>query len=156
MSNNKLLSTSTRRLSIFGIIFFFSGASGLIYQVTWARQLQLIFGSTIFATSAILTTFMAGLALGSYLLGRIVDRLGRPLRIYAVLECGIAIFALLSPFFLDLLKAIYILIYRNLSVNFYSLTVIRFILSFVVLLIPTTLMGGTLPVVSKFVVDQLQ
>ena len=156
MSNNKLLSTSTRRLSIFGIIFFFSGASGLIYQVTWARQLQLIFGSTIFATSAILTTFMAGLALGSYLLGRIVDRLGRPLRIYAVLECGIAIFALLSPFFLDLLKAIYILIYRNLSVNFYSLTVIRFILSFVVLLVPTTLMGGTLPVVSKFVVDQIQ
>ena len=99
---------------------------------------------------------MAGLALGSYLLGRIVDRLGRPLRIYAVLECGIAIFALLSPFFLDLLKAIYILIYRNLSVIFYFLTVIRFILSFVVLLIPTTLMGGTLPVVSKFVVDQIQ
>jgi len=144
------------RLSLIGIIFFFSGASGLIYQVVWARKLQLIFGSTVFATSAVLTTFMAGLALGSYLFGRIVDRLGRPLRLYAALECGIAIFALLSPFLLDLLKAVYILIYRTLSAEFYSLTLIRFILSFLVLLIPTTLMGGTLPVVSKFVVDQIE
>ncbi len=144
------------RLSVFGAIFFFSGASGLIYQVTWARQLQLIFGNTVFATSAVLTTFMAGLALGSYLLGRVADRLGRPLRIYAFLECGIAIFALLSPFFLNLIKAGYILIYRNLSADFYTLTIFRFVLSFLILLIPTTLMGGTLPVVSKFIVDQME
>ena len=56
------------------LIFLFSGASGLIYQVIWTRQLTLIFGSTIFAVSTVLTAFMAGLALGSFYLGRIADQ----------------------------------------------------------------------------------
>ena len=55
------------------LIFIFSGASGLIYQVIWMRQLTLIFGSTVFATSTVLTAFMAGLALGSYYFGRKID-----------------------------------------------------------------------------------
>ena len=138
------------------LIFLFSGASGLIYQVIWTRQLTLIFGSTIFAVSTVLTAFMAGLALGSFYLGRIADREPHPLRMYAYLEAGIGVFAIIFPILLNFLNAIYILTYRGLNAEFYSLSLIRFVLSFLVLLIPSTLMGGTLPILSKFFVDRLE
>jgi spermidine synthase len=137
-------------------IFLFSGASGLLYQVIWTRQLTLIFGSTIFAVSTVLTAFMAGLALGSFYLGRIADRETHPLRIYAFLEAGIGVFAIIFPLLLSFLNAIYILTYRGLNAEFYSLSLIRFVLSFLVLLIPSTLMGGTLPILSKFFIDRLE
>ena len=138
------------------LIFLFSGASGLIYQVIWTRQLTLIFGSTIFAVSTVLTAFMAGLALGSFYLGRIADRETHPLRMYAFLEAGIGVFAIIFPLLLSVLNAVYILTYRGLNAEFFSLSLIRFVLSFLVLLIPSTLMGGTLPILSKFFVDRLE
>lgn len=138
------------------LIFLFSGASGLIYQVIWTRQLTLIFGSTIFAVSTVLTAFMAGLALGSFYLGRIADKETHPLRMYAFLEAGIGVFAIIFPLLLNFLNAIYILTYRGLDAEFYSLSLIRFVLSFLVLLIPSTLMGGTLPILSKFFIDRLE
>ena len=81
------------------LLFFLSGATSLVYEVVWLRQLILIFGSTLFATSAILSTFMGGLALGAFLAGRIMDRTGgSPLRIYGVREIGIGVYALIVPF----------------------------------------------------------
>ena len=68
------------------IMFFLSGVSALVYEVIWTRQLTLVFGSTVFATSTVLTAFMAGLALGSFYFGRLADGETRPLRLYAVLE----------------------------------------------------------------------
>src|SRR5438552_7147544 len=71
------------------LCFFVSGATALVYEVAWIRELTLVFGSTTFATSAILTAFMGGLALGGHLGGRWTaqDRLvGRLLQGYAVLE----------------------------------------------------------------------
>ena len=138
------------------LIFIFSGASGLIYEVIWMRQLTLVFGSTVFAASTVLTAFMAGLALGSFYFGRIADRETRPLRLYALLEAGIAGFAIIFPFLLLFLNAIYVLAYRGLNAEFYSLSLIRFVLSFLVLLIPSTLMGGTLPILSRFFVNRLE
>ena len=138
------------------LILFFSGVSGLIYEIIWTRQLTLVFGSTVFAVSTVLTGFMAGLALGSFYFGRLADREERPLRLYALLEVGIGVFALIFPLLLSILNAIYILVYRGLNAEFYSLSLIRFVLSFFVLLIPTTLMGGTLPVISKFFVERLE
>ena len=138
------------------LIFLLSGASGLVYEVVWTRQLTLVFGSTVFAASTVLTAFMAGLALGSYYFGRMVDREKRPLRLYAVLEAGIGAFALIWPLLLSVLNAIYILAYRGLNAEFYSLSLIRFALSFLVLLLPSTLMGGTLPILSRFFVNRLE
>ncbi len=146
------------------LIFVFSGASGLLYEVIWTRQLTLIFGSTVFAVSTVLTAFMAGLALGSFYFGRLADKETHPLRLYAILEVGIGVFALIFPLLLSVLNATYVLVYRGLHValnpdligaEFYSLSLIRFVLSFLVLLIPSTLMGGTLPVLSKFFVTKL-
>ena len=138
------------------IIFLLSGASGLVYEVVWTRQLTLVFGSTVFAISTVLTAFMAGLALGSYYFGRMADRERRPLRLYAILEAGIGAFALIWPLLLSVLNAIYILAYRGLGAEFYSLSLIRFALSFLVLLLPSTLMGGTLPILSRFFVNRLE
>ena len=144
------------------LIFIFSGASGLIYQVIWMRQLTLIFGSTVFATSTVLTAFMAGLALGSYYFGRKIDEsTGRgevtaPLRMYALLEAGIGAFCLVWPLILSALGALYVLIHRNITSEFYTLSLIRFVLTFGVILIPSTLMGGTLPVLTRFFVKRLE
>ena len=139
------------------LIFIFSGASGLIYQVIWMRQLTLIFGSTVFATSTVLTAFMAGLALGSFYFGRKIDESDQsPLRIYALLEAGIGAFCLVWPLILSVLGALYVLVHRNVTSEFYTLSLIRFLLTFGVILIPSTLMGGTLPVLTRFFVKRLE
>ena len=139
------------------LIFIFSGASGLIYEVIWMRQLTLIFGSTVFATSTVLTAFMAGLALGSFYFGRKIDESTQsPLRIYALLEAGIGAFCLVWPLILSVLGALYVLIHRNITSEFYTLSLIRFVLTFAILLIPSILMGGTLPVLTRFFVKRLE
>ena len=139
------------------LIFIFSGASGLIYEVIWMRQFTLIFGSTVFATSTVLTAFMAGLALGSFYFGRKIDESDQsPLRIYALLEAGIGAFCLVWPLILSVLGALYVLIHRNVTSEFYTLSLIRFLLTFAIILIPSTLMGGTLPVLTRFFVKRLE
>ena len=139
------------------LIFICSGASGLIYEVIWMRQLTLVFGSTVFATSTVLTAFMAGLALGSFYFGRKIDESDQsPLRMYALLEAGIGAFCLVWPLILSILGALYVLIHRNVTSEFYTLSLIRFVLTFAVLLIPATLMGGTLPVLTRFFVKRLE
>ena len=137
------------------IMFFLSGVSALVYEVIWTRQLTLVFGSTVFATSTVLTAFMAGLALGSFYFGRLADAYSRPLRLYAVLEAAIAAFAVVWPMLLDSLNAIYALAYRGLNAEFYSLSLIRFVLSFLLLLVPSTLMGATLPILSRCIMNRM-
>ena len=86
------------------LLFFLSGVCGLTYQVLWLRLLSLVFGVTVHAASTVLASFMAGLALGAILAERIVRR-GHPLRVFAVLEAGIAVAALATPVLLDLASA---------------------------------------------------
>ena len=136
------------------ILFFFSGACSLIYEVVWSRMLTVIFGTTLFATSTVLSAFMAGLALGSFIFGRWIDRIERPLRVFALLEGGIGFFALLFPWILSALGQVYLWIPPD-QVGFYGFSFIRFLLCFTILLIPTVLMGATLPVVVKFGVQHL-
>ncbi len=139
------------RLAII-LLFFSSGACGLVYEVVWMRMLTLVFGATAFATSTILASFFAGLALGSFSFGRVIDRGGNPLKTYALLEAGVGIFAFLMPLLFGGLNEVYIWVYRQFELGFFPLTAVRFFLSFLVLLIPATLMGGTLPVIVKYFV----
>jgi len=132
------------------VFFFLSGAAGLIYEIVWMRQLTFLFGSTIFAVSAVLTAFMGGLALGSFLFGRWAGRLPNPLLTYGFLEVGIGLYALLLPVILEVLIPFYRLIAQDFSPSFYLSSLLRFSLATGILLIPTTLMGGTLPVVSHW------
>ena len=139
------------------LIFILSGASALIYEVIWMRQLTLVFGSTVFATSTVLTAFMAGLALGSFYFGRKIDESNiSPLKLYAFLEAGIGGFCIIWPLLLTALTGLYVLIFRHITHEFYTLSIIRFILTFGILLIPSTLMGGTLPVLTRFFVKRLE
>ena len=138
------------------VLFFLSGATGLVYEVVWQRMLGLVFGNTTFATAPILVSFMCGLALGSFYFGRLVDRYREPLKLYAYLEAGIAVFALLAPFIISGVTAVYAGIYEHVHTTFYLFSLLKFILCFLVLLIPSFLMGGTLPVISKFFVERFE
>ncbi len=130
-------------------IFFASGAAGLIYEVLWTRQLSLIFGATTYAVSTVLATYMAGLALGSYVFGRWIDRRSDPLRVYAVLEGAIGLYALLVPTLFEALRGPYVFL-RQLDLSFTSLVLARSFLAALVLLPPTILMGGTFPALARF------
>src|SRR5262245_6978048 len=128
------------------ILFFFSGASALVYQVVWLRQLSLIFGVTIYAASTVLATFMAGLAIGSAAAGRLSDRVRRPLLWFGATEALIGLTALLLPLALDLVTAGYVAIAPDLESRALAAAV-RFAASAAVLLVPAILMGATLPLV---------
>lgn len=133
------------------VLFFFSGACGLTYQVLWLRQLSLIFGVTVYAASTVLAAFMTGLALGSVLAGRILVRVDRPLVAFGAAEILVGVSALLSPMALDSASTLYASLYRVAPDSLGLLTVARFVCSFGVLLIPTALMGLTLPFLSASV-----
>lgn len=140
--------------NILQFLFFVSGACGLIYEILWLRYFTTAFGVTIYATSVVLAAFMGGLALGSYLFGRFAEYKGSPLRIYAGLEVCIGLYALMMPHLLDALPFLYKAVYVHWSDNLTLTLGARFVMSFAVLLIPTTMMGATLPVLSKFFVTE--
>ena len=134
------------------VIFFLSGACGLVYQVVWSRMLTVVFGATIVAVSTTLAAFMAGLALGSFLFGRRVDRLQHPLRVFALLEAGVGLYAFLFPELIDVIALAAAALHPLTEVAGPLFPFVRFLLSFLLLLIPTSLMGATLPAMSRYVV----
>ncbi|HEY2989845.1 MAG TPA: fused MFS/spermidine synthase [Candidatus Binatia bacterium] len=134
------------------LCFFLSGAAGLIYEVVWTRMLTQIFGNTTYAIATVLAAFMAGLAVGSYLFGRIADRGKNDFLLYGLLEAGVGIYGLVVPWLFDAGKRIYIpLFYLNDAYPF-VFNLLLFFLSFILLVLPTLLMGATLPVLSRFFV----
>ena len=132
------------------VLFGLSGASGLLYQFVWIRMLSHLLGGTSIAISSVLAAFMGGLALGSWFFGRRADRVKRPLRLYAHLELGIGILGALVILVIPLLQPVYISIARSVPAE--SLFVPRIAISALLLLPPTLLMGGTLPVLCRFFV----
>lgn len=131
------------------LCFFASGVSGLVYQVVWVRELVLVFGATTFAVSTVLTAFMGGLALGSYYFGRRSETVVRPLRLYGLLEIGIGAYGLAVPLIFAALPSVYHYFWRW-QLSFFALSIVRFAFATLVLIVPTALMGATLPVLSSF------
>jgi spermidine synthase len=140
---------SSLLISTLVALFFLSGASGLIYQVLWLRLLSLVFGITVYAASTVLASFMTGLALGSFLAGKFVDRIRHPLLWYGVAEVLVGLSALMTPAALDVVEHLYISLQPRIPDAFPLVTALRFVLSFAVLLVPTALMGATLPIIIK-------
>lgn len=130
-------------------LFLISGAAGLVYEVTWTRAFGVVFGNTVFAVSTVLTAFMLGLAAGSWFFGKIADKASHPLRLYAFLELSIGAYGLLFPAILTATDHFYLWFFRSVHPTFYPLSIVRFALSAVILFIPTALMGGTLPVLTR-------
>ena len=135
-------------------LFLASGATALIYQVAWVRTLSLIFGASFEAISIVLASFMAGLALGGFYFGRKSSRIRRPLRLYGLLEIGVAVFALFLPWLLELVNRLYIAVAMRSDQVTFTVNLLRVVLAFCVLVLPTFFMGGTLPVLARYVVHR--
>ena len=138
----------TKTFKIISLCFILSGATGLIYEVLWARMLGLVFGATTLAVSTVLAAFMGGLALGSALAGKLAVRIQKPLSTYGWMEISIAVYALLVPLLFRLVDHVYALIWQQLHPGNFAFSLWRFALSGLVLLVPTTLMGATLPILA--------
>ncbi|RPI00486.1 MAG: MFS transporter [Calditrichaeota bacterium] len=151
----KLMESKRIVHSILYFVFFLSGATALVYQLVWIRVFGLVFGVSVFAISTVLTAFMSGLALGNLLFGRLVDRYKNPLTLFSFLQFGLGIFALVFPFTFRALESTYLSVHHLFPSSFYVSSLIRFVFSFTFLLIPTTLMGGTMPVMTRYFVKNL-
>jgi spermidine synthase len=123
--------------------------SALIYQILWLRMLGLVFGVTTYAASTVWASFMAGLAVGSLGAGRVADRVRRPLLWFGICELLIGITALATPAALAGLQQVYVSLYPSLPPSVPLMTATRFAIAFAVLIVPTALMGATLPLVIK-------
>jgi hypothetical protein len=134
------------RVAIVSIVLFLSGASALLFQTLWLRLSGLAFGNSIWAAALVLSSFMAGLALGSAIAASLTLRRARPLRLYAGLEMTVAVFGCTLVFGIPLLGEWLRPIFQALWTHQPLLNVLRFSVSFLILLIPTTAMGLTLPV----------
>ena len=149
-----MISLSRQTLhSIIGLLLVISGGLGLIYQTLWFKYLSLFLGNTTYAQTIVLATFMGGLAIGSAWWGRKVDSTQQPLRLYAYLELGIGVYCLVYPKFLELLKSVFIsiVVSSQLPSDGIAVLLLKFLTSLFSLLIPTILMGGTLPVLVRFI-----
>jgi len=129
-------------------LFAISGATGLVYEVLWTRALGLVFGHTVFAVTTVLAAFMLGLSLGSALMGRLARGAGDPLRLYAALEAGIGLTALVVPVLISTVAPLAPALVGA-DASPLALSGAQFGLILPILLVPTALMGGTLPVLVR-------
>ena len=130
-----------------------SGASALIYQLIWVRLLGLVFGVSSFAVATVVAVFLLGLGLGSYVFGKWSERASDPLRIYMYVELGIAATSLVAYLVIEALPVYrYLHEYAYNNLGFYGLSIARLLLSMLVLLPPVFLIGGTMPLLTKYFV----
>lgn len=134
------------RVAIVSVILFLSGCSALLFQTLWLRLSGLAFGNSVWSAALILSSFMAGLALGSAIAASTTLPRLRPLRVYAGLEMIVALFGCTLVFGLPLLGEWMRPVFQAFWNHQQFLNVLRFAISFLILLLPTTAMGLTLPV----------
>jgi spermidine synthase len=132
------------------LLFFASGFCGLIYEVIWAKILHKMVGCSLHAVTLVMAAFMSGLALGSFFGGQLTGKRTNGLKIYAYLEAGIGIFALLSPLVFAGLIPVYVGLHGLFNASAYVAHALRFALCFLALAVPASLMGATLPVLTQY------
>ena len=144
-----------RFLAVLGC-FFLSGFAGLLYETAWTRQFALVFGTSELAVVTVLAGYFGGLSLGAALAGRYIDRITRPILTYGLLELGIAVSAIGLPYAIGASTRLYVSIFGGAadSIETGGLVTAGFYLvcSFVILLVPTAMMGATLPLLARYAV----
>src|SRR5690349_8190991 len=140
-------------LALLFACFFVSGALGLMYEVVWLRMLGLIFGHTVYAITTVLAAFMAGLALGSFVFARLSPRIRDLIRAYGLLEIAIGVYCALLPLLLKAAAWVYFGLHGALGLSYNTFSIVQFVLVALLLIVPTSLMGGTLPVLSQALVQ---
>ena len=141
------------RYCLLGILFL-SGANGLMMEIVFRRQLLLSLGVTHYSVATVLTVFMAGLALGSFLFGRMADHSEYPIRLYGLLEIGVGLSGLLLITTFPYLDPLYSKLHMILGSTGSPNILLKLLPASIILLIPTTLMGGTLPVIGKALANE--
>ncbi len=141
---------SSRARVAAAILFFFSGATSLLYEVIWTRQFQLILGATTYSAGVVLAAYMAGLFLGSRWGGR-WSRFRHPLQVYGALELGIGLYALLLSRGFHLVDPGFLFLETHWPLSHSLFILPRFLGSLALLILPTILMGATLPCLSNLV-----
>lgn len=131
------------------VCFFLSGASALVYQVVWERMLTLVFGLSTLSVAAVLSAFLGGMALGARILGPIADRSPRPVRVYALVELGIAAAGLATLGFIPPLMQAFAALYAAIEPGWFGSNLIRFVLAFVAIGAPCILIGATVPIMAR-------
>lgn len=134
--------------------FCLSGTSALMYEVIWTRALSLVLGSTVYAMSLMLSTFMAGLAIGSLFGGRLSDRTSHHLRVFGICELIIGLCGIISIPAIYEMPKLYLALYRLFHLSPPLFFLMQMVLCSLVMIIPTTMMGATFPLVSRIVTDQ--
>lgn len=142
-------------LGLVMLCLFLSGAAGLVYEVVWARYLALFLGHASYAVVAVLVAFMGGLALGNWWIGRLADSVRRPLAVYAWLEIAVGLYALLFPQYNRLCYDLYVGAVRAWQPGEMTGFGLKFCFSLAAILLPTVLMGGTLPMLTRLVTRTL-
>jgi spermidine synthase len=152
LSNNGTSAISRQAgINLLLLIYFASGACSLIDEVVWMRLLKLTLGNTVYASSIVVSTFMGGLALGAFIMGRYSDHVIKRLRLYALLETIITISVLSLPWGLRVADKFYVWFYRAYETTHKELLIVQVILSGLILIVPSMLMGSTLPLLGRFV-----
>ncbi len=136
------------------LFFFTSGFAALMYQVVWLKYLNLLFGSTTYATAAVLAAFMFGLSFGSRFSTKLPRLYASSLKTYGLLEIGIGLFAVSFPYIYSGFKIPFSWIFNIVGPQTHVYNLITFALAFLVLLIPTSLMGATLPLLSHYLISE--
>ncbi len=136
------------------LLFLISGATGLVYEVAWGKYLSLFFGSTAAAHTVVLAAFMGGLALGNRFFGALADRSERRLALYGVLEFGVALWCVLFPLLVSILSWLYLSL-ASADTGALSNLALKVLLSVAGILPPAALMGGTLPVLTRYFARQV-
>jgi spermidine synthase len=138
---------NVRDRRVLAIFFFVSGATSLMLQVAWSKELSYLLGNTVYAVATVVASFMGGLGLGSALASRFATRIKNPIRAYAAMECAIAFLGAASIPLFRSMSGVFGALYALSGDNHDLFLLARFFVVFVMMALPVTLMGMTLPVV---------
>lgn len=137
------------RSNLILIVFAVSGMTALIYEITWIRPLSLVFGTTLYSVTTIVASFILGLGVGSLVAGKYTDRLKNPLQYFGLTQIIIGVYGILLLLVFPLLPDFYSMIYHATVPNYELFLSLQVLFSILLLIVPTTLMGSTLPLLLK-------
>jgi spermidine synthase len=136
------------------IFSFIAGVSSLIFETVWIHRFSFVFGSTAPAASVVVAVFLGGLAIGSWYFGNISARKSNSLRVFAVLQLAIGVYAFLFPYILRGGDFFYAGVYPRIAESVAITTAVRIAMALIILILPTILMGGTLPLLLQGGMDR--
>lgn len=137
------------RSNLILIVFGISGMTALIYEITWIRPLSLIFGTTLYSVTTIVASFILGLGIGSWVAGKYSDRLKNTLSYFGITQIAIGVYGILLLWVFPHLPDFYTSIYHVTYPNYELFLPLQVLFSILLLIVPTTLMGSTLPLLLK-------